>query len=350
MTLSNPVRRAFKRAGQSLSTMLGPASISSAVSVPPESSGASALPSDALSPLPATGGLNDRFDPALFTYQVNWRSVAYHAGAYLTRHQGAGSDFAGFSPLLASPDPRRVDVRASLRSIPQQLMVRTFLERGAIRVFALLDVSSSMQFEGMRDQRQQMTELAAAIAWSATRQGDAFGLLAADDSVQAALTIPTGYQQTLAQQVATQCTRFWQQRAAELQPCQSAAMPQAAASLGAQRALVFLISDFYWSAEQLARTLTACEGHDVVPLVLRDPAAFEQVPAFGWARVRDMETGQETGLMLRPALQSRMHAHAKQQRALLSATFARHGTRPPLWLAPQWRPEQLSQHLLETCA
>lgn len=347
MTTSNPVKQVFKRASQALSGWLNamPASAS-----PEDTERSAVLSSASTQPVDGVAALHDRFDPKLFFYQVNWRSVAYHAGAYLTRHQGAGSDFAGFSPLLASPDPRRVDVRASLRTIPQQLMVRTFLERGAIRVFALLDVSSSMQFQGTGDLRQQMTELASAIAWSTTRQGDAFGLLAADDNVQTALSVPTGYQQTLAQQVATQCTHFWQQRSGARQRYQSGAMPQAAAALGAQRALVFLISDFYWSAELLTRTLAACEGHDVVPLVLRDPAAFEQVPAFGWARVRDMETGQETGLMMRPALQARMHAHAKQQRALLSATFARHGTRPPLWLAPQWRPEQLSQHLLETCA
>lgn len=294
-------------------------------------------------------GLTAQIAPALFFYQVAWRSVAYHAGSYLTRHHGAGSDFAGYAPLLASPDPRRVDVRASLRTVPSQLMVRTFLERGAIRVYALLDVSSSMRFDGTGSLRQQLTRLSAAIAWSATQQGDAFGLLAADDQLHAGLTVAPGYQQTLAQQVAQQLTAFWQSQTGQ-HGHGASALPLAAQAMGQQRALVFLISDFYWPASLLEETLSACAGHDVVPVVLRDPAAFEQTPAFGWAHLRDMETGGETSVFMRPALQARLREQAQQQRQALQAILANHQTRPPLWLAPDWQPAQLSQHLLETCA
>lgn len=313
------------------------------------SSSARRLPAGASAASLHAEALTATHPPELFSYQVAWRSVAYHTGSYLTRHQGAGSDFAGYAPLLASPDPRRVDVRASLRSVPAQLMVRTFQERGAIRVYALLDVSSSMRFEGAGSMRQQLTRLATAIAWSATQQGDAFGMLAADEQLHASLTIAPGYQHTLAQQVAQQLTAFWQSPAGHGEQ-RATALPLAAQTLGPQRALVFLISDFYWPASLLEATLSACAGHDVVPVVLHDPAAFEQTPAFGWAHLRDMESGEETSVLMRPALQVRMREHALQQRQALQAVLANYHTRPPLWLGPDWQATQLSQHLLETSA
>lgn len=287
------------------------------------------------------------FEPGLIAYHIPWRSHAFHAGASLTAHQGSGSDFAGFSPLLACPDPRRVDVRASLRTVPRQWLVRTYLERAAIQLHAIVDVSSSMFFQGSAHMQQQVTALVAALAWSATRQGDAFALSAADDQLQPSLQLQPSFQPATAQTVAQALTRFWQD-AAWSQGKTAAALPKAMATVRPKRALVFLISDFYWSEALLKQTLQSASAHDVVPVVLRDQSATVSLPAFGWARLRDMETGGERSWLLRPSLHRQIAAHAAAQRAALNVSLQQAGTRAPLWLQPGWRVEDVSQHLMES--
>ena len=292
------------------------------------------------------------FEPRQFFYNINWRSKAYHAGATLTRHHGNGSDFAGFSSLLACPDPKRIDIRASVRTVPRQWLVRTYLERAAIRVYAVVDVSSSMFFQGESNLRQLVTEFVSSLAWSATRQGDAFGMCAADDVQQTTWQVLPTFQPGTAQAVAQQITGFWKNT--ESQPVSqgrsASAVPAAIESLGPQRALVVLLSDFYWPDTLLQQVCKAAQPHDIVPVILRDRSATEGLPTFGWARLRDMETGEERSWMLRRRLHQQMTAHAEQQKQALNARFLKAGTRSPLWLKPDWRAEEVSRHLMETMA
>lgn len=292
------------------------------------------------------------FEPRQFFYNINWRSKTYHAGATLTPHHGNGSDFAGFSSLLACPDPKRIDIRASVRTVPRQWLVRTYLERAAIHVYAIVDVSSSMFFQGQANLRQQVTEFVSALAWSVTRQGDAFGMRAANDTQQAGWHVLPTFQPGTAHVVAQNITRYWQ--GADLHSGASgqgaSAMHAAIESIGPQRALVFLLSDFYWPEALMQRVLKAGLPHDVIPVVLRDRAATVDLPAFGWARLRDMETGEERSWMLRRRLHQQIAEHAQQQADTLNTRFLNAGTRAPLWLGPDWRAEDVSRHLMETMA
>ncbi|SDK13324.1 hypothetical protein SAMN05192566_0253 [Methylophilus rhizosphaerae] len=297
-----------------------------------------------------TSYVHAAFEPSLFFYKTNWRSKSYHAGATLTPHHGNGSDFAGFASLLACPDPKRIDIRASVRTVPRQWLVRAYLERAAIRVYAIVDVSSSMFFNGTANMRQQVTEFVSSLAWSATRQGDAFGMRAANDIPQEALQVLPTFQPGTAHAVARQLTRYWQQQeaAGDVQGHRASAMPAVMEAIGPQRALVFLLSDFYWPETLMQQTLKAGQPHDVIPVILRDRTATEGLPAFGWARLRDMETGEERSWMLRRSLHQQIAAHARQQTQILNTKFLKAGTRSPLWLYPGWRAEDISRHLMET--
>lgn len=289
------------------------------------------------------------FEPSQFFYNINWRSRTYHAGANLTGHHGNGSDFAGFASLLACPDPKRIDIRASVRTVPQQWLVRTYLERAAVRVFAIVDVSSSMLFQSEANMRQQVTEFVSSLAWSANRQGDAFGMSAANDEVQSAWQLLPTFQPGTGQMVAEKITQYWQSNHSSAGR-DASAIPAAIEAIGPQRSLVFLISDFYWHTPLLEQTLKAAQAHDVIPVVLRDKSATEAMPTFGWARLRDMETGEERSWMLRKRLHLQIAAHAGQQKQMLNAQLIKAGTRSPLWLQPHWRAEEVSRHLMETMA
>ncbi|HSI45125.1 MAG TPA: DUF58 domain-containing protein [Methylophilus sp.] len=301
---------------------------------------------------PPTSRVHAAFEPRQFFYNINWRSKAYHAGATLTTHHGNGSDFAGFASLLACPDPKRIDIRASVRTVPRQWLVRTYLERAAVKVYAIVDISSSMFFQGEANMRQQVTEFVSSLAWSANRQGDAFGMRAADDIEQLAWQVLPSFQPGTAHAVAQQITRGWQQAESlnNTDGRSANAIPETILSLGPQRALVFLLSDFYWPDALLQQTLQAGQHHDVVPVVLRDRAATAGLPTFGWARLRDMETGEERSWMLRRGLHQQIADHAAQQKLALNTRFLKAGTRSPLWLNPGWRAEEVSRHLMETMA
>lgn len=294
------------------------------------------------------------FEPRQFFYPVPWRAHSYHAGATLTKHHGNGTDFAGYASLLACPDPKRIDIRASVRTQPQQWLVRTYLERAAIHVYAILDISSSLFFQGpsAQDLQQRLTAFTASLAWSVTRQGDGFGMHAASDHLPVNLQRLPSFQPGTAQQVHTLLNGYWPQ-ARSLGADQghtASALPAAIEAIGARRALVFLISDFFWPEPLLQATMRAAQPHDVVPVVLRDTAAFEALPTFGWARLRDMESGQERSWLLRRNLRVQIAADAAQQKQALNQALIKAGARSPLWLPPDWRAEDVSRHLMETMA
>lgn len=284
------------------------------------------------------------FVPQEFHYRLGWRTHGARPGAHLTRAPGGVADFSGYAPFLDSPDPRRVDVRASLGSMPRRLMVRTYNERGAINVYAVVDLSASMHFAGVAHKQALAAEIAASVAWSATRGGDSFGLVACDDAVRLDLFEPPATRRGMAQEVRRRLLACSSHREAR-----ATALPQAAVHLHRARALVFLISDFHFDALMQQRTLESLAMHDVVPVVLWDGAEYRDLPRWGWARVRDMEGGGERVLFLRPALAQEMRRAYQQRLQALADLCRRQGVRPPFVVESRYHAEHLTHHLLETC-
>ena len=281
-----------------------------------------------------------QFIPQAFYYRLNWRSQGLRPGGHASKTLGGNADFRGHQRFLNHPDPKRIDVRRSLMSVPNTLMVRTFYERSAIKVFAVIDTSSSMGFVGDTKKWNLVAEVASAIAWSAARQGDAFGLLASDDELRMDLFEPASSQRGLAANV------YEKLIAATLkQQATSGGLPQLAAQLPTKRALVFLISDFHLDLATLKNTLQAIATHDVLPIVMWDSAEFEHLPTWGWARVRDMETGQDAPLFMRPKLQQSVQQAYHLKRKALIDLCRKSGLRKPFFIGKKLDVTQLNQHL-----
>jgi hypothetical protein len=92
--------------------------------------------------------------------------------------------------------------------------------------------------------------------------------------------------------------------------------------LPAQRALVFLVSDFHWPLPLLRQVLASLAAHDVVPVVLWQASEFGPLARHGLAEVRDPESGQRQWLWWRPALRARWQAAQQQRLADLRQLFA----------------------------
>jgi uncharacterized protein (DUF58 family) len=291
---------------------------------------------------PAPRAVLPGFVPQEFHYRLPWRVRGLRAGAHAARTPGSGFDFAGYVPFTDHPDPRRLDLRASLRTFPRQFMVRSFHQHGAITVYAVLDLSASMRFSGHADKQRLLADIAASIAWSATRNGDAFALVAADDEIRADLCVLPSRRTGVATEIHRQVLQ------ASIEAGQrSGALPHAAQVTGRGRSLVFLVSDFHHQPAELDRTLRAFAAHDVQPLVLWDSAEYDDLPDWGWARVRDLENGGERSLFLRRKLVQRIRAAYAERRADLGRLCRNAGLRPPFFVENRFDADLLTRHLLE---
>ncbi|WP_137718714.1 DUF58 domain-containing protein [Methylobacillus flagellatus] len=282
------------------------------------------------------------FKPDDIVYRLDWRARSVQPGSHATRTPGGHADFRGFARFMDQPDPRRIDMRASLRQNPRQWMVRQYHERGAIVVYLIVDLSASMRFQGVTDKAALLRHIASSIAWSASRSGDAVAMFACDQKLREDCRVLPSARPGVAQQV-------WQQLLAvdTAQSVSADSLPLAVGQLRRKRSLVFLLSDFHVESALLARTLNAYASHDLVPVVLWDSAEYRQLPQWGWGRVRDMETGREHTLLFRPGLHRKISEHYEQRRAELRARCRAAGARAPFFVEDQFDAQRLTRHLLE---
>ena len=81
-----------------------------------------------------------------FDYHINWKSTGHHPGQHKSAQRGMGIEFAGHATLLDYPDPRRIDIRQTIRDPFEQIQVRIFNQRSATPVMIITDLSASMNF------------------------------------------------------------------------------------------------------------------------------------------------------------------------------------------------------------
>src|SRR2546430_2083980 len=85
-----------------------------------------------------------------FHYRLPHRVSRHRPGAHPGASVGAGQEFVAHRRLYDAPDPRRLDIRASLRSFSGDWLVRAYRQRAGIAVQVMVDVSASMMFGSPR--------------------------------------------------------------------------------------------------------------------------------------------------------------------------------------------------------
>lgn len=272
-------------------------------------------------------------------YLVRWKLGGVLPGQHRGAHAGAGHEVRSVVPLTSHPDPRRLDLRATLRDPFQQLWVRDFKQSAALDVYVLADVSASMGFLGRHDKFAVLGEVVVTLARSAWRSGDRFGVAAADESLRPELSLPARVNRGAAQ--------WLERRFAEFKPSGRGAsgLMQAVAQLPARRALVFLISDFNWPVAERRALLQTLIRHDVVPLVLWDPTEADELPARGIVRLNDLEGGGERFVWLRPTLRERLCQTYRERAEDLRRACGVTG-RKPFFIKGRFQPRQLTRYFL----
>jgi len=278
-----------------------------------------------------------------FSYQIGWRTRGRHPGRHASTQRGLGMEFRGHAPLIAYPDPRRIDLRQTLRDPFEQVWVKIFNQKSSVPVYVVCDLSGSMGFSGHLRKLQVASEIAASAAWSAYRVNDPFGFVGFDDTVREDWMFTSSVKVHGAFDLA--------ERLAAYRPGHVGArgLAEVGNFLSREKSLVLLVSDFHMPLDELEAALSTLMRHHVVPLVLWDAAEYRSLPEFGVASVTDAETGARRTLFLRRGYRERILQAFEARREALHQTFMRCDM-PPLFIEDGFEPDDLTDYFYQFVA
>jgi uncharacterized protein (DUF58 family) len=239
-------------------------------------------------------------------------------GAYTSRIAGSGFDFKEHRPYRLGDDVRRIDwnVTARLRTPFIRL---TDAER-ELDLIVALDLSPSMRFgTARRSKKQAMLFVAGCLVFSALADRINVGFVAFADGV-AAYFPPRSHRA----HAWTMLDETW-----SLDPpaARTAIAPVARMLVGRLKrtSLICVVSDFM-TADDVGegrefRMLAA--RHDVVGVVVEDPAEYALPPGQGTVRMRDVESGRSIRIGLSQRLRARYRESTDARRRALEEAFYR---------------------------
>ncbi|WP_233856054.1 DUF58 domain-containing protein [Paraburkholderia sp. HD33-4] len=315
---------------------------------------------------------------AEFHYRLPMRAAGARPGSHPGSSFGSGQQFAMHGRLFDYPDPRRLDLRASLRSARDEWLVRVHLQRVAVPVIVIVDVSASMQFGTRRTKLEVAADFVEALGHSAFRVGDRLGMLAFDSGERDDLFMPartgrgTG---SLLASMLRECAgdragraadrraerhgereaRSQPDRQPERQPERHAGhaavegLRRCAIRLAGRQALVFVVSDFHWPLARLSPVLDMLVHACVVPMVVWDAAEITPPHHASLLAVNDAETGEERRVWLSRGVRERWREGVARRRDELAAVFGVRGIRP-FYVEGAFDPEAMSRYFLEVTA
>jgi hypothetical protein len=289
--------------------------------------------------------------PDEFHYRFPDRVRGYRPGSHQALSTGAGQEFVSHARLYDRPDPRRLDLRASLRSLDGEWLVRVNRQRAGVSVHAVVDVSESMRF-GARTKLQVAGEFLESLGVSAFRTGDAAGMLAFDGDERPDLFVPArvsrGAGSVMAEKLgeAARAGATSRRRRADAPPDGGRGLERTITRLIGREGLVFIVSDFHWPPDCLSRVLELLAPAVVVPMVVWNRAEIEPPVASGFALLADAESGAQRSLWLRPVLRNRWREAVARRRSDLERIFSASSARP-FYVSDTFDAEALSRYFIE---
>lgn len=204
------------------------------------------------------------------------------AGHYQSVFKGRGMSFDEVRAYTPGDEPRLIDWNVTART--GEPHVKTFVEERELTVMLLVDMSGSMAFGTLKNQKRVMAaKLAAMMAFSAITNGDRVGLVAFTDTVEHFIPPKKGRKHVL--RIIDKILRF--------NPVGNGTnLDEVLNFIGRvqrRKSVVFLISDFMDEGFEKALNITA-RRHDLIPIRVVDPAE-DELPDLGLLLMEDAETG-----------------------------------------------------------
>ncbi|MBS0420764.1 MAG: MxaS protein [Proteobacteria bacterium] len=278
-----------------------------------------------------------------FHYRLPQRIGGWRPGSHRGSSLGAGQEFVSHMRLYDRPDPRRLDLRASLRNIQQEWLVRVNRQQASIAVHVVVDVSTSMSFGSRRSKLDVAAEFVEALGQSTFKVGDALGMLAFDSSERTDLFVPAMVSRGMGETMAALL------RSTGGTGGDVTGLVDAIQHLAGRKGLVFLVSDFHWPLAGLNIALDSLSQSFVVPVVVWDTAEIRPPAHDGLAQLRDVESGAQRTLWMRARMRERWVQAAAVRRAELDQLFAMRAMRP-FYVTDRFDSEAMSQYFFEVAA
>lgn len=279
-------------------------------------------------------------DEAVFHYRVPGRSTSQRPGAHKALTGGAGTEFHSHVRLFDHPDPRRLDLHASLRSGREEWLVRSHRQRAAMPVYAVVDVSASMLVGAPQRKLDTVAAFLESLGNSAYKAGDPAGMCAFDGESREDLFVPARHSRGVGGEMAAVVAQASMGRAA------GSGLVPALQRLAGRQALVFLVSDFHWPLDALTDALDVLERAWIVPVIVWDPSEAEPPADDGFVNVRDAETGKSRPLWLNASLRRRWKDEIAVRRGRIDAIFDSRRIQP-LYFTGAFSADALSRYFLE---
>jgi uncharacterized protein (DUF58 family) len=281
-----------------------------------------------------------------FHYRLPMRAGGSRPGSHPGSSFGAGQAFAMHARLFDHPDPRRIDLRASLRAIPAEWLVRVHLQRVAVPVYVVIDVSASMHFGQIKSKLDVAADFVAALGYSAFRAGDQVGMLAFDAAEREELYSPARYGQGVGDVMAATV-----RRAAQSPGVAGGidGLEKSVAKLAGRQGIVFVVSDFHWPLQRLPKILDTLTHAYVIPMVVWDHAEVAPPEHGALLAVDDAETGERRTVWLRGKTRRDWRDAVARRRAEIQRLFDKRGIRP-FYVQGEFNAEALSRYFLEAVA
>lgn len=280
-----------------------------------------------------------------FVYKMPGTAAGNRPGAHRSKSRGAGMNFAAHARLFDQPDPRRLDLRASLQDIRGDWLVRSYQQRSSIAIKAIIDVSASMRF-GNPGKLAVAAGFLRALGNSAHGYGDSVTLLAYDNAFREDLYLPPGTGRARGE---TMANIILESSLTEHISDEASGLGSTVANLAGERGLVFLLSDFHWPLEQLKPALQNLSAATVVPLVVWDKTETMPPAAGQWLPVKDLKTKQKRHLWLRESTRAQWLNNVDTRRTEIKTVFEDHDS-TPVFFDSHFDAEKLSRYFLENVA
>lgn len=257
-----------------------------------------------------------------FSYHINWRSNSRRPGQHRSNQRGMGMEFRGHTTLLAYPDPRRIDIRQTIRDPLEQVYVRIFNQKSATPVFVLCDLSGSMQYGSLQRKLDTAADITQSIAQTVTHNGDPVGLIGFDDTLREDWLCTLSTRPHAVTEMAENLRQYT--------PAQvgGTALIDTVRLLPREKSLIFLVSDFHMPMSALEQSLDLMLRHHIIPIVLWDTAEYSALPDFGVTNVTDPETGAKRTLFLRKEYKDRILKSFADRKEAINQLFLRFDMQP----------------------
>ncbi len=272
-----------------------------------------------------------------FYYSIGWRSRARHPGSHNSNQRGMGMEFRGHTTLLSYPDPRRIDIRQTIRDPLEQVHVRIFNQKSISPIYALCDLSASMNFGSYQRKLAIASDIVKSIAQSASHAGDPFTFIGFDEQIREDWQTPASFKPHQAIEMANKLKDYHPKAQG------SQGLLDILRYLNRERSLIFLISDFHMPLNELETAMGQLLRHHVVPIVLWDKGEYEDLPNFGITNITDAETGARRTLFLRKDYKQRIIASFEARKEAIKALFMQFDS-PPIFLESEFDADTLTEY------